>query len=210
MKTSNVANGLQQSKLFIPKSNSMHLSSIASPIVAPINKLASRFTRKELALGGLVAALTAQSFFGSASDYYEYRFVVKKDIDPDDLASFYGSEEFMELFTMFPIIKDIMMRGGEFDDEGVVHTYGFPGTLLVSMAFTDEANEETGKIDWFNKRERFKDVFFGYKMWDSVVNFGFHTLDNGKIEVYHHGEYFVGRLPLVSLAMKTIFQIQAR
>lgn len=210
LRASKFPNRIPQSKAIVPKSNAMLLSSTASPVAAPINKLTKRFTKKELATGGLVAALIAQSFFGSESDYYEYRFVIKRDIDPDDLASFYGSDEFMELFAMFPVIKNIMMAGGEFDDDGVVHTYGFPGTLLVSMAFTDETNEETGQVDWFNKRERFKDVFLGYKMWDSVLNFGFHTLDDGKIEVYHHGEYFVGRLPVVSLLMKFTFQIQAR
>lgn len=78
------------------------------------------------------------------------------------------------------------------------------------MAFTDEENEEKGQVQWFNKRERFKNVFMGRKMWDTVANFGFHTLPNGKIEVYHHGEYFVGRLPLISLGVKIAFQIQAR
>merc|ERR1712012_51854 len=47
-------------------------------------------------------------------------------------------------------------------------------------------------------------------MWDQVANFGFHTLDDGKIEVYHHGEYFVGRLPLISLGIKIVFQVHAR
>lgn len=153
--------------------------------------------------------LTAQSFFGSASDFYEYRFIIKRDIDPDDLASFYGGEEFMEIFCMMPIIGEMMMRGGYFDDEGIVHTYGFPGELLVSMAFTDEEDDE-GKAAWFNKRERFKDVCFGTKMWDQVSNFGFHTLPDGKLEVYHTGEYFVGRLPIVSLIVKLAFQIQGR
>ena len=167
-------------------------------------------TRRDLFAGSIVGVLVAQSFFGSASDFYEYRFVVKEGVDPDDLASFYGCDEFMEIFSMFPIISNMMMRGGTFDDKGVVHTLGFPGELLVSMAFTDEMNEETGHVDWFNKRERFKDVFLGYKMWDFVSNFGFHTLDDGRLEVYHHGEYFVGRLPVISLLVKVIFQVHAR
>ena len=35
-----------------------------------------------------------------------------------------------------------MMRGGTFDDEGTVHTQGMPGTLLVSMVFSDEEDED--------------------------------------------------------------------
>merc|ERR1712003_293481 len=48
------------------------------------------------------------------------------------------------------------------------------------------------------------------KMWDQVSNFGFHTLPDGRIEVYHTGEYFVGWLPIISLGVKVAFQIQAR
>jgi len=102
-----------------------------------------------------------------------------------------------------------MMRGGYFDDEGTVHTQGFPGELLVSMVFSDEADEETEQTKWFNKWERFHNVCFGYTMWDQVTNFGFHTLPDGRLEVYHHGEYFTGYLPGVSLLMKTLFQFQA-
>merc|ERR1712238_619472 len=119
-------------------------------------------------------------------------------------------ESFMELFCIFPIVNVIMMRHGFFDDEGVVHTMGVPGEMLVSMVFTDEVDEESGKTSWFNKRERFKNMFMKRKMWDKVCNFGFHTLPDGRIECYHHGEYFVGNLPIVSLAMKTIFQVHAR
>jgi len=165
-------------------------------------------TRNQLLTGGLIGALCAQSLYGSGSDYFEYRFIVNKDAD--DLAGFYGGEEFMELYTIFPIVGALLMRGGEFDDNGVVHTYGLPGEMLVYMAFTDGENEETGDVEWFNKRERFKDVCFGQTMWDQVTNFGFHTLPDGRLECYHHGEYFVGNLPLLSLAMKVIFQVQGR
>ena len=62
----------------------------------------------------------------------------------------------------------------------------------------------------FNKRERFKDVFMGFKMWDMVTNFGFRTLPDGRCEVYHRGEYFHGNIPPVSLAVIIVFQIHAR
>merc|ERR1712176_1350459 len=102
-----------------------------------------------------------------------------------------------------------MMRGGYFDDEGTVHTMGVPGEMLVSMVFSDEADEDTEQTKWFNKRERFYDHVNGYTMWDQVTNFGFHTLPDGRLEVYHHGEYFTGYLPGVSLVMKCLFQFQA-
>jgi len=60
--------------------------------------------------------------------------------------------------------------------------------MQVSMVFSDEDDDETGKTSWFNKRERFKDVLFGRTMWDMVQNFGFHTLPDGRVEVYHRGE----------------------
>ena len=60
------------------------------------------------------------------------------------------------------------MRGSFFDDEGTVHTWGLPGTLLVSMEFDDREEEIAGAdgetetvVAHFNKRERFQNVLFG-------------------------------------------------
>ena len=39
------------------------------------------------------------------------------------------------------------MRGSFFDDEGTVHTWGLPGTLLVSMEFDDREEEIVGAED---------------------------------------------------------------
>ena len=115
---------------------------------------------KPVLLGGGAAAVgIGQYFFGWNDDFYDYRFITKKD--PDDIAGFYGSEAFMDLFCVMPFMGTLMMRGGTFDDEGTVHTTGFPGTLLVSMVFSDEDDEDTGSTTWFNKRERFKDTCFG-------------------------------------------------
>jgi len=151
--------------------------------------------------------LLAQAMFGSGTDFYEYKFIVNKDID--DVAGFYGSDEFMELYSVFPFVSNLMMRQGYFDEDGIVHTVGVPGEMLVSMVFTDEEDED-GKTKWFNKRERFKDVCLGYTCWEEVCNFGVRTLEDGKVEVYHHGEYFVGNLPVVSLIVKLVFQVHAR
>lgn len=126
-----------------------------------------------------------------------------------------------------------------FDDDGNVITTGIPGTLRVSMVFSDESNEETGETEWFNKRERFRNICWNWTCWDMVTNFGFRTLEDGSIEVYHFGkkekagyrisvevtkqqhasnscctcfsgEYFHGNLPVVSQIMKLVFKVHAR
>jgi len=158
--------------------------------------------------GSLITCVGLHALIGSEDDYYCYRFITNKD--PEDLVSFYGGEEFMELFCMFPFVVNFMMRSATFDDEGTVHTTGFPGEIQASMVFSDEEDEDTGDILWFNKRERFKDVFYGRKMWDTVHNFGFNRLPDGRIECYHHGEFFHGFAPPFSLIMKVLFQVQAR
>lgn len=142
------------------------------------------------------------STIGRTRMFYEHRFVV--NVDPDDLAGFYGGENFMELFCVLPFVGTLMMRGGEFDDEGTVHTTGFPGEMLVSMVFSDDENDR-GQTDWFNKRERFQDRFMGFTAWDMVSNFGFRTLPSGKLEVYHTGEYFVSNVPILGGIVYYVF-----
>lgn len=118
---------------------------------------------KIFAASFVLANLALQSQCSSAADFYDYRFTTCKD--PDDLAGFYGSEAFMDIFCVLPFMGTLMMRGGEFDEEGAVHTTGFPGTMVVSMVFSDDDDEE-GRTVWFNKRERFKDTVFGRTMWE--------------------------------------------
>jgi len=162
------------------------------------------------AAGGaaILATAGAQMMYGDTKDVYEYTFITTKN--RDDLAGFYGSEEFMDIFCVMPFAGKIMMRGATFDEEGTVHTTGIPGEMLVSMVFSDEDDEETGETAWFNKRERFKDVCFGYTCWDMITNFGFHTLPDGRVEVYHRCEYFKGYLPPVSLAVGLAFRLHAQ
>ena len=163
-----------------------------------------------MAVGGTVLATgaVAQSQAGNTKDFYSYSFITTKS--GDDLAGFYGSEEFMDLFCVLPFVGTLMMRGGTFDEEGTIHTTGVPGTMMVSMVFSEEEDVETEETLWFNKRERFKDVCLGFTCWDMVTNFGFHTLPDGRVEVYHRGEYFKGSIPPVSLVVYLIFQLHAR
>jgi hypothetical protein len=154
-----------------------------------------------------------QLLYGNEDNFYDTRFIL--DCDPDDLADFYGSENFMDLYCILPFMGTLMMRGSYFDDEGTVHSQGLPfGELLVSMVFSDSEEDgdgtEYGK--WFNKRERFKNECFGGKftMWDMITNFGFETLHDGRVMVYHHGEYFYGNLPPFSLIMSAVFRFHAK
>ena len=111
--------------------------------------------------------------------------------------------ERFQIFCVFPFVEHLMMRGSFFDDEGTVHTWGLPGTLLVSMEFDDREEEITGAdgntetvVAHFNKRERFRNVLFGYTLWDMVLNFGYDRRADGTCEVYHNGETFSGPFPI--------------
>jgi len=126
------------------------------------------------------------------------------------LCLFYPSQNTKELFCIFPIVGQIMMRNGRFDETGNFTTTGFPGQMKVSMVFSDEANEVTEETNWFNKRERFRDTLFGYTCWEMVLNFGFRTLEDGTRECYHFGEYFHGNLPIISQIMLLVFKVHAR
>merc|ERR1712070_773038 len=50
----------------------------------------------------------------------------------------------------------------------------------------------------------------GYTMWDMVTNFGFEALPDGRVMVYHHGEYFYGNLPPLSLIMSFVFRFHSK
>jgi len=154
---------------------------------------------------GAVTAWTGLQFaFGSAEDFFDYRFVTKKS--PDALADFYGTEDFMQMYCVFPFVEELMMRGSHFDDDGVVHTYGLSGNMLVAMEFADD-EDENGNTTFFNKRERFTDKApWGVGLWwDLVENFGFNQRADGTCEVYHHGEAFYGPWPV-----RLIFELHAR
>mmetsp|Transcript_54783 Transcript_54783/g.133023 ORF Transcript_54783/g.133023 Transcript_54783/m.133023 type:complete len:590 (+) Transcript_54783:340-2109(+) len=189
---------------------------------------------KSLLGGTVVGSFVGQQLYGHTDNFYDYRFVT--DADPADLQDFYGSENFMDIYCVMPFMGTLMMRGGYFDDDGVVHTTGLPGEMQVSMVFSDSEEDMDDDEDedsttvlqapdgpplginsdsdftgqWFNKRERFKDVFLGMLCWDMVTNFGFETLPDGRTMVYHHGEYFKGSIPPVSLLVRFVFSVHAR
>lgn len=166
-------------------------------------------------LGGAGIFLgTAQYYLGSSDNFFEHKFTTSKK--PEDLATFYGSEDFMELFCILPIVVDFMMRGAEFDDNGTIHAWGLlgPGELEVSIDFEEKEVDTNGDgnldtIAWFNKKEHFHDVapsvMGGFTLWEMTQNFGYHLKDDGTCEVYHHGEHFHGLFPL-----RLLFQLHSK
>ena len=96
--------------------------------------------------------ILGQTYFGSTNNFYDHRFLTTAN--PDDLADFYGNEDFMEIFCVFPFMVDFMMRSGYFDDDGHVHTFGLPpfiSKMVVSMQFDER--EENDSIICFNKKD---------------------------------------------------------
>ena len=122
-----------------------------------------------LAMGAL------QYAFGEADDFFEHKFVTRKK--PEDLADFYGSEDFMEIFSVFPFMVHLMMRNAEFDDDGTIHAWGLmgPGEMEVSVEFQEQEIDTDGDgepdtLSWFNKKESFQDFapdfLGGFKLWE--------------------------------------------
>jgi len=156
----------------------------------------------------------AQYYLGSADNFFEHKFVTSKK--PEDLADLYGTEDFMEIFCVFPFMVKFMMRAAEFDDEGNIHAWGLlgPGELEVSIDFDEEEIDTTGDgepdtLAWFNKKESFRDTapsfLGGFTLWEMCQNFGYHRRDDGTCEVYHSGEKFRG-----FFLMRIIFEVHAR
>lgn len=161
-------------------------------------------------LGGLGTLGAVQYFFGTEKQYYNRSFIVKKKPDPDDLVEFYGGEGVMEIFCVLPMIHNLLMSTGVWDDNGVYHTFGLPlGTMHASIDFEEKEVDTTGDgeadtINGFNKKELFTDTIFGITLWEMVTNFGFQTLEDGRVMCYQNGESFYGFAP-----MRLLFQIKS-
>jgi hypothetical protein len=179
-----------------------------------IPRMTSITTGKRLAqLAGAGAVVyVLQKQFGKANDFFDHRFTTTKQ--PEDLVEFFGAEDFMEIFCVFPFVVSFMMRRSTFDDDGVCHAWGItgPGSLEVSIEF-QEREEDTdgdGELDtiaWFNKRENFKEVapFGNILLWEMTQNFGYNRKNDGTCEVYLHGERFEGLFPI-----RFIFQLHSK
>lgn len=173
------------------------------------NKFKVQKISPKFALGaGLVTGVcvAGQTYYGSTENFYDHRFIT--NANPDDLAEFYGNEDFMEIFCVFPFVVDFMMRSGHFDEQGHVHTFGLPPLItkmVVSMQF-DEREEDEITVS-FNKKERFEctDKLFGFTVWEMVQNFGYSQRDDGTSEIYHYGQKWYG-----PFFIRFIFELHAR
>lgn len=174
------------------------------------HRFSSLFNKRVAQLAGAgVVCYAGQKQFGSAENFFDHRYITTKK--PEDLADMYGSEDFMEIFCVFPFMVQLMMRSGEFDDDGTFHAIGLSsmasgGGMEVSIEFNEreidtDGDGEPDTIAWFNKRETFKDS----GLWQMTQNFGYNRRDDGTCEVYHNGESFNGLFPI-----RFLFQLHAK
>lgn len=198
---------LNQAKVFTQKTAMAGEQRMGKATVALLPSNRQSKINPYLVANGLALLALAQFQLGSADNFFEHKFTV--DADPQDLADFYGTEDFMEIFCVFPFMVNIMMRGAEFDDEGNIHAWGIsgPGNLLVTIQF-DEEEDDDSNITYFNKKETFSDIMpawlGGLKIWEMTQNFGFRMREDGKAEITHNGEKFRGFFP-----MRLVFQIHS-
>ena len=91
-----------------------------------------------LGLGGLTCGI--QQFYGTEKKFFEYKFETKAS--PEDLEDFYGNEDFMQIYCVFPFMQKIMMRGSSFDNDGICHTWGLAGHMEIFMDFEEGEGEK--------------------------------------------------------------------
>lgn len=160
-------------------------------------------------------SVTLQYYIGSSDDFFYGSFITEKD--PDALAEFYQAEDLLKIIAIHPIIFDIFMNkvdpdATESTEEtkllSVEETKFKVKSLGMEVSFeiiqTEEEIDGETVPTTFQRHERFIDwvplidEWFNLKfmLWDQIWTYGFKRLDNGKYEVYHHGEKFVGPWPI--------------
>eukprot|EP00933_Yihiella_yeosuensis_P034551 TRINITY_DN28021_c0_g1_i1.p1 TRINITY_DN28021_c0_g1~~TRINITY_DN28021_c0_g1_i1.p1 ORF type:complete len:396 (-),score=94.91 TRINITY_DN28021_c0_g1_i1:174-1361(-) len=157
---------------------------------------------------------TLQHFFGDADDFFYGKFITNKD--PDDLAEFYQAEDLLKIIAVHPFLFNLFMNKVDPDvempkketallslDETHFHVRGLGMEVSFEIIQTDEMINGEEKPTSFMRHERFVDWVpllndFGYKqlLWDQTWVYGFKRLENGTVEVYHHGQKFKGPWPI--------------
>jgi len=143
----------------------------------------------------------------SGDEFFEHKFITDKS--PDDVVDFYSTEDFLQILGVFKIAIHFVLAGVEWDLNRE-NTMNVHNAMEISFEITEREEEtEDGEsvVAWFQKRERFKNYlpFTPFLMWDQVQCYGYHRLENGKLEVVHRGEYFHGPLPI-----RLLVQLHAR
>jgi len=156
-----------------------------------------------------------QHFLGTQDEFFHGKFTTNKDAEA--LAEFYQAEDLLRIIAMHPIFFDLFMNKvepveGQPDEDGALlstEETGFNVKLFgMEVAFEihqveEETEDGDTQITSFMRHERFIDwvpilYLLGKKalLWDQTWTYGFKRLEDGNIEVYHHGEKFVGPWPI--------------
>jgi hypothetical protein len=160
-------------------------------------------------LGGLGCGhLVMQSYFGTATDFFEYSFETKQP--PEKIVDFYSTEEFLQILGVFGFATNFVLAGvvwaTDTDQKNTVWN-----AIEISFDITERevVDPVTGKnvVGFFNKRERFKNFvpWTNILMWDQIQNYGFRRKKDGTIQVIHQGESFYGPWPV-----RLLVQLHAR
>jgi len=154
-----------------------------------------------------VAGAIAASPCLTGEDFFEHKFITKKD--PDHVVDFYSTEDFLQILGIFPMAIHFVLAGVEWDLEKE-NTMSVHNAMEIS--FTIEEKEEEladGQkvVAFFQKRERFKNFipFTRFILWDQIQCYGYKRMEDGTIEVFHRGEQFYGPLPI-----RLLVQLHAR
>jgi len=158
--------------------------------------------------------LTLQHYLGTSKDFFSGSFQTDKDADA--IADFYQAEDLLKIIAMHPfffgLFMDKVVVGESPEKEEDAFLAVGENKMIVTrlgMEAVFEILEEEEEVDGENRRksfkrhERFLDYVpiladFGVKilLWDQTWTYGFRRLENGKLEVYHKGEYFYGPWPV--------------
>lgn len=159
-------------------------------------------------------SVTMQHYLGNSDNFFHGKFVTKKDTD--DLAEFYQAEDLLRIIAVFTFTFNLFMNKvvpdvNEATEEtaliSVNETHFQVKHLGMEVSFEiieqeEEIDGET-KLTSFKRHERFIDWVpflndFGIKqmLWDQTWVYGFNRLEDGTVEVYHHGEKFQGPWPI--------------
>jgi len=176
-------------------SGSAYVSKLKRPVI---------FTK---ARGAFLAGAFAAMPVMSGDDFFEHKFITDKN--PDDVVDFYSTEDFLQILGVFPMAIHFVLAGVEWDTSRE-NTMSVHNAMEISFEIT-EKEEETPDgetvVAYFQKRERFKNFvpFTPFLMWDQVQCYGYNRREDGRLEIYHRGEFFHGPLPI-----RLLVQLHAR